>query len=74
MTESNVTFGRISKDEWVQPASIDEARATEARQKLSEISFVPYAGARPARPAHRRPPADRPVQTASRECLIVFVR
>jgi hypothetical protein len=49
MTESNVTFGRIQKDEWVQPASIDEARATEARQKLSEISFVPYAGARPRR-------------------------
>lgn len=43
VTDSKVDFGLIPKEHWVQPAHIDEAKATESRNKMMENNVI-YGG------------------------------
>ncbi|KAF5330301.1 hypothetical protein D9619_005523 [Psilocybe cf. subviscida] len=48
ITDSKVDFGLIPKEHWVQPAHIDEAKATESRNKMMENNVI-YGGSVPYR-------------------------
>ncbi|KAF5392834.1 hypothetical protein D9757_000961 [Collybiopsis confluens] len=43
-TASNTFYGQIPREQWIQPDSIDEERATKARKALSKVKGVFYAG------------------------------
>jgi alpha 1,2-mannosyltransferase len=43
MTQSDVQFGLVQQDQWVQPKWINDTLAEEGRNKMSEYGFVPYA-------------------------------
>ncbi|KDR81624.1 hypothetical protein GALMADRAFT_263909 [Galerina marginata CBS 339.88] len=48
LTDANVQFGLIPNEHWVQPPEIDEARATEARNKMVQENVI-YGGSVPYR-------------------------
>jgi len=48
LTDAKVQFGLIPNDHWVQPAWIDESKATAARQKMIENNVI-YGGSVPYR-------------------------
>jgi alpha 1,2-mannosyltransferase len=43
-TDSEVFFGEIPKEHWVQQEWINETLAAENRKKMGEFWFVPYTG------------------------------
>lgn len=43
LTDADVKFGLIPHDDWYQPAWIDEAKATEARNKMVQDQVI-YGG------------------------------
>lgn len=43
LTDAVVTFGLIPRDDWYQPAWIDEDRATKARDKMVQDQVI-YGG------------------------------
>jgi alpha 1,2-mannosyltransferase len=43
LTDSNVQFGLIPNEHWVQPPHIDEAKATEARNQMVKDNVI-YGG------------------------------
>lgn len=45
-TNAKVYFGLIPKENWVQPAWIDEEKAEESRKRLTEQKVI-YGGAHP---------------------------
>lgn len=44
LTHAEVEFGLIPKEHWVQPPSIDEEKATAAREKMVKENVI-YGGA-----------------------------
>lgn len=44
MTDAKVEFGLIPHDHWFQPDSIDEEKATAARNKMAADNVI-YGGA-----------------------------
>ncbi|KAH8117568.1 glycosyltransferase family 15 protein [Phellopilus nigrolimitatus] len=48
LTDSEVHYGMISKEEWYQPASIDEMKASAAREKMIKENVI-YGGSLPYR-------------------------
>lgn len=46
LTDAEVHYGIIPKEDWYQPDSIDEEKATEARKKMMENSVI-YGGSVP---------------------------
>ena len=43
LTDAKVQFGLIPNDHWVQPDSIDESRASAAREKMIQDNVI-YGG------------------------------
>jgi hypothetical protein len=43
LTDAAVQFGLIPNDHWVQPPHIDEAKATESREKMVKDNVI-YGG------------------------------
>jgi hypothetical protein len=47
-TDAEVFFGEIPAEQWGAPAWVNETLAAANREKMSELRFVPHAGARRA--------------------------